>query len=344
MSVFFLMIRRPPRSTLFPYTTLFRSRGALHQLQSRIGQERGARIADQRDGFTGREPGEELRGALRLVVLVQRHQGLGDAEGAEQQAGVTRVLGGNHVGAEQRLGRPRAQVREVADRRGDDLQPPVALAHYNPRLMPHGICGSPHPARQRQALQPMLLIRPIMPLVLLAAAALALGACASLTERTGLPPSLERAEALERAGDAAGAARVYEELAGENSGAGRNAPLLRAARGYLAAPHAQDPARVLGLPEGPLSAEQSIERALSNAELAIERGQGREAWQQLAAIAEPRSAAQAARYHELQARAALAAGPPGGPAGAAPEEGGPPNPPLPPITRPPAAGAASVRY
>src|SRR5256885_11129554 len=27
---FFLMIRRPPRSTLFPYTTLFRSRGARH--------------------------------------------------------------------------------------------------------------------------------------------------------------------------------------------------------------------------------------------------------------------------------------------------------------------------
>src|SRR2546425_10078885 len=26
---FFLMIRRPPRSTLFPYTTLFRSRGNL---------------------------------------------------------------------------------------------------------------------------------------------------------------------------------------------------------------------------------------------------------------------------------------------------------------------------
>src|SRR3712207_7308568 len=27
MSLFFLMIRRPPRSTLFPYTTLFRSEG-----------------------------------------------------------------------------------------------------------------------------------------------------------------------------------------------------------------------------------------------------------------------------------------------------------------------------
>src|SRR2546430_13211733 len=28
MFFFFLMIRRPPRSTLFPYTTLFRSRGS----------------------------------------------------------------------------------------------------------------------------------------------------------------------------------------------------------------------------------------------------------------------------------------------------------------------------
>src|SRR5260370_32321974 len=30
MVVFFLMIRRPPRSTLFPYTTLFRSVGRAH--------------------------------------------------------------------------------------------------------------------------------------------------------------------------------------------------------------------------------------------------------------------------------------------------------------------------
>src|SRR6266705_6318499 len=29
---FFLMIRRPPRSTLFPYTTLFRSRDCGHRL------------------------------------------------------------------------------------------------------------------------------------------------------------------------------------------------------------------------------------------------------------------------------------------------------------------------
>src|SRR5438309_10916503 len=37
---FFLMIRRPPRSTLFPYTTLFRSAAGparVHQLQRRRG-------------------------------------------------------------------------------------------------------------------------------------------------------------------------------------------------------------------------------------------------------------------------------------------------------------------
>src|SRR5258708_33562717 len=30
LTFFFLMIRRPPRSTLFPYTTLFRSNGTKH--------------------------------------------------------------------------------------------------------------------------------------------------------------------------------------------------------------------------------------------------------------------------------------------------------------------------
>src|SRR2546430_11619361 len=37
---FFLMIRRPPRSTLFPYTTLFRSKSA-ERLQERPASEGG---------------------------------------------------------------------------------------------------------------------------------------------------------------------------------------------------------------------------------------------------------------------------------------------------------------
>src|SRR3712207_6941085 len=37
---FFLMIRRPPRSTLFPYTTLFRSRWQRYLLQTLRGSSR----------------------------------------------------------------------------------------------------------------------------------------------------------------------------------------------------------------------------------------------------------------------------------------------------------------
>src|SRR3712207_8591796 len=36
MHFFFLMIRRPPRSTLFPYTTLFRSRSRRAEMDARL--------------------------------------------------------------------------------------------------------------------------------------------------------------------------------------------------------------------------------------------------------------------------------------------------------------------
>src|SRR2546426_4554797 len=43
---FFLMIRRPPRSTLFPYTTLFRSCSAVAAVGERVllGRRRGDRV------------------------------------------------------------------------------------------------------------------------------------------------------------------------------------------------------------------------------------------------------------------------------------------------------------
>src|SRR5207248_9676032 len=49
ISFFFLMIRRPPRSPLFPYTTLFRSRAALHPGDSVVEQVEpaGADLAGQ---------------------------------------------------------------------------------------------------------------------------------------------------------------------------------------------------------------------------------------------------------------------------------------------------------
>src|SRR5437868_10407833 len=52
LPVFFLMIRRPPRSTLFPYTTLFRS--------PREGGDRRVAIADGDRGWrAGREDRSE---------------------------------------------------------------------------------------------------------------------------------------------------------------------------------------------------------------------------------------------------------------------------------------------
>src|SRR3712207_8867956 len=54
------MIRRPPRSTLFPYTTLFRSRGLLLLLldDQRLGREEeardGRRVLERGAGDLGR--------------------------------------------------------------------------------------------------------------------------------------------------------------------------------------------------------------------------------------------------------------------------------------------------
>src|SRR2546426_12059860 len=63
---FFLMIRRPPRSTLFPYTTLFRSAGAERSRQfdharadrpaGDAGGAGGARRARRRDGSLVAQP------------------------------------------------------------------------------------------------------------------------------------------------------------------------------------------------------------------------------------------------------------------------------------------------
>src|SRR5437899_8971725 len=67
-SVFFLMIRRPPRSTLFPYTTLFRSRIFLagqcrHGTRPRSRGLRGGRSTNARS----EEHTSELQSLRHLV-------------------------------------------------------------------------------------------------------------------------------------------------------------------------------------------------------------------------------------------------------------------------------------
>src|ERR1017187_7654797 len=62
MLVFFLMIRRPPRSTLFPYTTLFRS--ALSRFWSSFGLPIGRPLFVP---FRSEEHTSELQSPMYLV-------------------------------------------------------------------------------------------------------------------------------------------------------------------------------------------------------------------------------------------------------------------------------------
>src|SRR2546427_11881205 len=64
-SFFFLMIRRPPRSTLFPYTTLFRSPGTGPDSarQSCVGESAGSCAAARRG--PGRSRARGGRGRAR---------------------------------------------------------------------------------------------------------------------------------------------------------------------------------------------------------------------------------------------------------------------------------------
>src|SRR2546427_6614575 len=72
------MIRRPPRSTLFPYTTLFRSRvggAALRvallraRLELRLARPLGTRRRGEERGLRGRELGESALELLRGAGL-----------------------------------------------------------------------------------------------------------------------------------------------------------------------------------------------------------------------------------------------------------------------------------
>src|SRR3712207_8430642 len=62
LSFCFLMIRRPPRSTLFPYTTLFRSRcrrSGLIDFRARRKSRRFCRHAARRIGAPGEDAGDD---------------------------------------------------------------------------------------------------------------------------------------------------------------------------------------------------------------------------------------------------------------------------------------------
>jgi outer membrane PBP1 activator LpoA protein len=144
-------------------------------------------------------------------------------------------------------------------------------------------------------------------LLVLVATALLLAACPS-TPRRGGPPSVDRAEALVRAGDQAGAAAVYERLGTETTGSDRAEFLLRAARAWLAADRPAEADRVLAsIPPG-LTQQQAVEHSLLRIQSAVVQGRGEEAWREVSAIQPPTAPAAAARYYETRQQVAIATG------------------------------------
>src|SRR3712207_9439178 len=89
---FFLMIRRPPRSTLFPYTTLFRSAASVDGIQvcGKTGtadhKEEGSGVAPH-SWFIGFAPYDNPQIALAVIV---EEGGQGGIAAAQIASGVIR--------------------------------------------------------------------------------------------------------------------------------------------------------------------------------------------------------------------------------------------------------------
>src|SRR3712207_8401854 len=77
------MIRRPPRSTLFPYTTLFRSEPARVLARDARGPARGARPALALEGTLERR-GEECWRASWLRAQAARRRVVGEGSRSEE--------------------------------------------------------------------------------------------------------------------------------------------------------------------------------------------------------------------------------------------------------------------
>jgi hypothetical protein len=149
-------------------------------------------------------------------------------------------------------------------------------------------------------------------------AALALAACSVLPPPVAQRPGTElAAENAARKGDHAQAATQYENLAAVRVPPERVDMQLAAAREWLAAARPAEAARVLSAISAPLSAAQSLERSLLDAETALLANRAQDAWQKFSAISESAATAPATagaagaagaaqRYYMLKMRIALA--------------------------------------
>src|SRR6266498_4166450 len=89
VSFFFLMIRRPPRSTLFPYTTLFRSDRAAYAYLLIPPQDSLSPVARKR--LAAIREFSDLGSGFRVAALDLEIRGAGNLLGGEQSGQIDAV-------------------------------------------------------------------------------------------------------------------------------------------------------------------------------------------------------------------------------------------------------------
>jgi outer membrane PBP1 activator LpoA protein len=122
----------------------------------------------------------------------------------------------------------------------------------------------------------------------------------------GRAPTAETAQRLARAGDHAGAAKAYEQLASTVSGAPRDDLLLSAGEEWLAAGARADASRIVPLLGATLTGEARERRSLLVADLALANSEPERALGELKLLGEPTTLPIARRFYDIQARGLFA--------------------------------------
>ena len=137
-----------------------------------------------------------------------------------------------------------------------------------------------------------------------------LAGCTPISTQGPGPASADRAERLQRQGNFAAAAQMYERLATQNPPPDSAGFALLAARAWLSANRPDDAQRTLdGISAGG-NARQQFDRELLRAETAAARGQYAAAWRVISVVPDPGNAADATRLYRLKQDVALRAGQP----------------------------------
>src|SRR6185295_10698797 len=227
-------------------------------------------------------------------------------ERCQQLPRPARVFGRDQFGGRKFVACAWRQVAEIAYGCRDHREAACVRYHYTspPRLNTR---PSPKAIRHMTAGKALNRTWSLLALFGLLAISILLAGCPSGPAR--VPTStVDRAEAAVRSGDYAGAAALYERLAGQTSGDDADEFRLRAARAWLAAGRAADADRVLAAVSVGATQQHLLEQRMLRIQSAVAQGRGDEAWREVSGMQPPAAPTAAARYFETRQQVAIATG------------------------------------